>query len=141
MDKEVDAEILWLADYFSDAEDKEDEGHLDEVVEVMAHQVDGEEAAAKESQEDAKEIADGEVEKKMSDSRLPIPPPPALKIYLYLFFCFCFSYLFFLNIKTYLPIDKDLRLLGCNFEQLSFALICFKFLHLYLYESLLVFEC
>lgn len=61
MDKEVDVEILRMAAYFSDAED---EGLLDEVIEAATRQADGEEAAAKESQEESKEIANVEAEKK-----------------------------------------------------------------------------
>lgn len=61
-DKLVDKEVE--DNYFYDAEDEEDEGRLDKVVEVATHQANGEEAATKESQEDAKEIADGEGKKK-----------------------------------------------------------------------------
>ncbi|GMN55596.1 hypothetical protein TIFTF001_024715 [Ficus carica] len=62
--EEVNADILRLASYFSDAEDEKDKGHLDEVVEEATRQADGEEVAAKELQEEAKEINDGEAEKK-----------------------------------------------------------------------------
>ena len=88
VDKEVDAEILQLAGYFSDAEDEEDEGRLDEIVEAVTRQADVEGAAVKDSQKDSKETADAEADNK--EEQTPSPP-----IYIYLFSCFVFSYLLF----------------------------------------------
>ena len=56
--------------------------------------------------------------------------PSNLSLPFLFYFMFFFSLPHFLNIKTFLPIDEDIGLLGCNFEHLSFAYIYFKFLHL-----------
>lgn len=111
VDKEVDAEILQLTSYFYNAKDKEDKGRLDEVVEAMTCQADDEEAIAKESQEEAKKTID--------ERPSECCPPQSIFTCVFLFL--------FLNSfpehQNFFARDNDLRLLGCNFEQLSFALI------------------
>ena len=64
VDKEVVAKILRLAGYFSNAEDDENKGRLDKVIEAVTRQANGEKATANESQKKAKETTDKEAEKK-----------------------------------------------------------------------------